>query len=148
MGCGCRGRELAAALAEDGHAVRGTSRTEEGAAAIGRAGFEAVVADPERLGTIMGCLDGVSVVCWLMGSATGGAQHLAALHGPRLETMLERLVDTPVRGFVYEAYGSVPGRLLDLGTAAVNAAAETWSMPVVVAGPDTMRQAVAELLRA
>ena len=146
VGCGCRGRELADGLTEDGHAVRGTSRTQEGAAAIEQAGFEGVVADPDRLGTIMAALDGVSAMCWLLGSATGSAEQLAALHGPRLETMLSRLVDTPVRGFVYEASGSVGRDLLDQGTAAVNTAADTWSMPVVVAGPGTVRAGVAELL--
>ena len=36
----------------------------------------------------------------------------ADLHGPRLETLLERLVDTPVRGVVYEAAGTVEPALL------------------------------------
>ena len=48
-------------------------------------------------------LDGVAVVCWLMGSARGDADELAALHGTRLESLLGKLVDTHVRGFVYEA---------------------------------------------
>jgi len=70
VGCGCRGRSLAAALRADGHAVRGTTRSAGRLAAIEAAGIEAVVADPDRLGTIMGQLAGVSVVCWLMGTAT------------------------------------------------------------------------------
>ena len=41
-------------------------------------------------------LPGVTVVAWLLGNATGSTA--ADLHGPRLETFLERLVDTPVRG--------------------------------------------------
>ncbi|CAN5609348.1 hypothetical protein BH20ACT19_BH20ACT19_01110 [soil metagenome] len=155
VGCGCRGRELATALVADGRAVRGTSRSEVGRAAIEEAGFEGVVADPDRPGTVLTAVEGVSLAVWLMGSATGSAAQLAALHGPRLETLLERLVDTHVRGFVYEAHGSVDPRLLDGGAAAVRSAAATWSIPVQVAGADpgdrkawlaTMRAAVAEAL--
>jgi uncharacterized protein YbjT (DUF2867 family) len=100
VGCGCRGRELAAALAEDGHAVRGTSRSPERIGDIEASGAEAVVADPDRLGTLLPHVEGVSVLVWLLGSVEGEAG--AALHGPRLESMLEALVDTPVRGVVYE----------------------------------------------
>jgi hypothetical protein len=112
--------------------VRGTTRDGGGTAAIEAAGAEATVADPDRLGTIMGRLGGVTVVCWLMGSATGAQ----ALHGPRLRTLLERLVDTPVRGFVYEAAGSVDPALLAAGAAAVREAAGTWRMPVEVVEAD------------
>ena len=56
----------------------------------------------------------VAVVVWLLGSATGEPDAIAAIHGPRLERLLEKLVDSPVRGFAYEAAGSVdraaPGR--------------------------------------
>jgi nucleoside-diphosphate-sugar epimerase len=134
VGCGCRGRALAGALRADGHAVRGTTRSEAGLAAIEAAGAEGVVADPDRLGTLMGHLVGVTAVCWLLGSANGG--NAAELHGPRLETLLERLVDTPVRGFVYEAAGSVDGGLLAGGAAAVRAAAERWRIPAEVVETD------------
>jgi len=135
VGCGCRGRSLAAALLADGHAVRGTTRSQAGLAEIEAAGAEAAVADPDRLGTVMAQLPGVSALCWLMGSADGAAG--AELHGPRLETLLERLVDTPVRGIVYEAAGSVEPRLLAGGAAAVRAAAGRWRMAgeVVEADP-------------
>jgi hypothetical protein len=75
-------------------------------------------------------LAGVTVVCWLLGSA--GGSNVAELHGPRLETLLERLVDTPVRGVVYEAAGTVEPELLGAGAAAVRSAAERWSMPAEV----------------
>jgi nucleoside-diphosphate-sugar epimerase len=151
VGCGCRGRSLAEALLADGHAARGTTRGAPGLAAIEAAGAEAVVADPDRLGTIMVQLAGVTVVCWLMGSATGAAD----LHGPRLETLLERLVDTPVRGIVYEAAGTVEPRLLAGGAESVRAAAERWRMPAEVVDADpadhegwlaAMRAAVKRLL--
>ena len=116
VGCGCRGRALAAALRGEGHAVRGTSRSAAGLAEIEAAGAEGVVADPDRLGTVMAQLAGVTAVCWLLGSATG--ETAAGLHGPRLETLLERLVDTPVRVIVYEAAGSLDPGLLRAGAAA------------------------------
>lgn len=144
VGCGCRGRALAGALRADGHAVRGTTRTGAGLAAIETAGAEAVVADPDRLGTLMVQLGDVTAVCWLLGSADGGA---AELHGPRLQTLLERLVDTPVRGFVYEAAGSVDAAVLADGAAAVRAAAQRWRIPaeVVEADPADAAAWVAEM---
>lgn len=135
VGCGCRGRELAWELRAAGHAVRGTTRAREHLAEIEAAGAEAVLADPDRLGTLMRELHGVSLVCWLMGSAEGGTAE--GLHGPRLQTLLERLVDTPVRGVVYEAAGSLDPELLAGGAAAVREASARWSIPaeVVEAGP-------------
>ncbi len=134
VGCGCRGRALAQALRAHGHAARGTTRDAAGLSAIEAAGAEAVVADPDRLGTIMTQLAGVTAICWLMGSATGASA--ADLHGPRLETLLERLVDTPVRGIAYEASGTVEPRLLAQGAIAVRAAAERWRMPTEVVEAD------------
>jgi hypothetical protein len=133
VGCGCRGRALAEALRADGHAVRGTTRG-AALAEIEGAGAEAVVADPDRLGTIMTQLAGVTAVCWLLGSATGASA--ADLHGPRLETLLERLVDTPVRGFVYEAAGSFDPALLAAGAKAVRDASERWRLPAEVVEAD------------
>ena len=134
VGCGCRGRALARELRAAGHAVRGTTRRPERLAEIEAAGAEAVVADPDRLGTLMTQLQGVSLVCWLMGSADTGAA--TDLHGPRLHTLLERLVDTPVRGIVYEAGGSVAPELLAGGAAAVREASVTWSIPAEVVEAD------------
>ena len=134
VGCGCRGRELAWELRAAGHAVRGTTRAREKLAEIEAAGAEAVLADPNRLGTLMRELAGVSLVCWLMGSAEG--ESAAHLHGPRLRTLLERLVDTPVRGVVYEASGSVAPNLLAGGAAAAREASVTWSIPAAVVEAD------------
>ena len=128
VGCGCRGRALATALQEDGHLVRGTSRTTQGCAAIEKEGIEAVRADPDRLGTLLANLVDVSAVCWLMGSAEG--EGVEALHGPRWQSMVERLVDTPVRGVVYEGAGSIAAPLLEAGAATARHAAETFRMPV------------------
>jgi hypothetical protein len=130
VGCGCRGRMLAAALAEEGWAVRGTSRTEDGVAAIEAAGAEGVLADPDMLGTITERIGDVTVLVWLMGAAG------ETPNGPRLESLLERLVDTPVRGFVYEAVGSAPADALARGAAMVEAASERWRIPVRILRAD------------
>jgi uncharacterized protein YbjT (DUF2867 family) len=108
VGCGCRGRALGRRLLDEGWAVRGTSRGGEGLAEIEAAGIEPEPADPDRPGTVLDLVGDVAVVAWLLGSAVGPAEQLEAIHGSRLERILERLVDTPVRGFVYEAAGSVP----------------------------------------
>jgi nucleoside-diphosphate-sugar epimerase len=134
VGCGCRGRELGWELRAAGHAVRGTTRSREKLAEIEAAGAEAVLADPNRLGTLMRELAGVSLVCWLMGSADGDGA--ADLHGPRLQTLLERLVDTPVRGVIYEAAGSLPQEQLASGAAAVREASRTWNIPAEVVDAD------------
>lgn len=132
VGCGCRGRELGVALLEQGWAVRGTSRREEGLAAIEAAGIEPALADPERPATVLELVDDVAVVHWLLGSVVGDPESVAAIHGPRLERLLEHLVETPVRRFVYEAYGSVAPEILDEGAVLVERAAQTWHIPVEV----------------
>jgi nucleoside-diphosphate-sugar epimerase len=129
VGCGCRGRSLGAELRERGWQVRGTSRSPEGAARIEAAGLEAAIADPDRAGTIVELVGDVAVVVWLLGSAGGTREQVAAVHGPRLERVLEKLVDTPVRGFVYEAAGSAPTPLLAEGRELVERAERTWRLP-------------------
>lgn len=132
VGCGCRGRLLGGRLLDAGWAVRGTSRTAEGLAEIEAAGLEAAQADPERPGTLLDLVGDVAVVHYLLGSAGGPAAEVEAIHGPRLQSLLEKLVDTPVRGFVYEAAGDVDPALLATGTEAVRVAAATWRIPVAV----------------
>ncbi len=134
VGCGCRGRLLGERLAATGWAVRGTSRGEAGLVAIAAAGIEAAEADPERPGTLLDLVADVAVVYHLLGSAAGPAEEIEAIHGPRLERLLEKLVDTPVRGFVYEAAGSVEPALLAGGAGLVRSAGETWRIPVAVVG--------------
>jgi uncharacterized protein YbjT (DUF2867 family) len=121
--CGCRGRELAAELKAAGHAVRGTTRDERNAAAIAAAGAEPYVGDADRIGTLMAALAGVTVVCWLLGGVPD-----PDLHGGRLRMLFEKLVDTPVRGVVYE-------RALPEGEAIALDAAERWRIPVEIIDP-------------
>jgi uncharacterized protein YbjT (DUF2867 family) len=106
---GCRGRRLAGDLVGEGHAVRVTTRTEPGRAAIEAAGAECWIGTPERLGTLRAALESVTIVCWLLGTAAGSEEELGALHGSRLEFFLGQAIDTTVRGFVYEAAGGAGG---------------------------------------
>ena len=132
VGCGCSGRELGALLRDRGWEVRGTSRTRAGIAGIEAAGLEAAVADPDRPATVLELVGDASVVVWLLGAARGERELLEAIHGPRLERLLEKLVDTPVRGFLYESAGSVDRQLLETGAAAVSAAGERWQLPTAL----------------
>lgn len=52
------------------------------------------------------------MVCVLLGSARGSPDEVAALHGSRLEMLLQRIIDTPVRGFAFEAAGTVEQHVL------------------------------------
>jgi uncharacterized protein YbjT (DUF2867 family) len=133
VGCGCRGRALGKRLLEEGWAVRGTSRREEGLAAIEAAGIEAALADPARPATLLDLIGDVATVYWLLGSASGAPEDVAAIHGPRLERFLERLVETSVRHFVYEAAGSVDPAVLEGGAAIVRRSSERWRIPVEIA---------------
>ncbi len=129
VGCGCRGQALARALRADGHAVRGTTRTEARRADVEAAGAEVWIGDPDRIATISYALDGVTILCWLMGSAQGTPEQLEALHGSRLRMLLERSIDTTVRGLVYEAAGSVDGALLAAGAETVERACAYSEIP-------------------
>jgi uncharacterized protein YbjT (DUF2867 family) len=136
VGCGCRGSSLGAALRASGHAVRGTTRSSGRLSQLETAGIEGAVADPDRLGTLVPGLAGVTVVCWLMGSAVDSPD----VHGPRLRSLMEHLVDTPVRGLVYEAAGPADGSLLAEGASIVREASHTWHMPVEVVSTDPTAQ--------
>lgn len=142
VGCGCRGRELGERLLAEGWAVRGTSRREEGLSAIEAAGIEPALADPDRPGTILELIDDVAVLVLLLGGAGGSEEELAAIHGSRLERLLEHLVETPVRGVVYEGTGA--------GAEVVRSAGRTWRIPVEIADAgadsDDLRSAVNAVL--
>jgi uncharacterized protein YbjT (DUF2867 family) len=138
VGCGCRGRELGGELRALGWQVRGTSREQPGLAEIEAAGLEPAQADPDRPGTILDLCGDVAVLVWLLGSASGEPEAISAIHGPRLERLLEKLVDSPVRGLAYEAAGSVGPGELAVGRRLVERAGETWHIPVatITGNPD------------
>jgi uncharacterized protein YbjT (DUF2867 family) len=131
VGCGGRGQALARGLVEAGHAVRGTTRDPGGADAIRAAGAEAYVGDPDRIATLMDALVGTTIVAWLMGTADA-----RDVHGGRLRMLCEKLVDTPVRGLVYEAGGSVPFEWRQEGELIARAARATWNIPLEVVDTD------------
>jgi hypothetical protein len=116
--------------------VRGTSRTPEGLEAIGDAGIEAAAADPDRPGTVLELCGDIAMVIWLLGSAAGDPEATAAVHGPRLESLLEKLVDSPVRGFAYEAEGLLAQATLREGARIVERAGERWRIPVTLLRED------------
>jgi nucleoside-diphosphate-sugar epimerase len=124
IGCGCRGRALARELMTSGHAVRGTTRHSSEVAELTAAGIDAHVGDPDRVSTLAPAFEHVTVACVLLGSAGGSAEQQAALHGPRLEMMLTRMLDTTIRGVVYESTGTVGAELLAGGAERVRAACE------------------------
>ncbi len=128
VGGGCRGMALARALVADGHAVRAVTRSEARREQIEAAGCECWIGDPDRIGTLRYALDNATVLLWLLGTASGG--DVAALHGSRLEMMLERTVDTTVRGVLYERRGSVSAELLAGGASRMRAAHERHGIPV------------------
>ncbi len=136
VGCGCRGRSLAKELIARGHVVRGTTRDPGRRSAIEAAEAEAFVGDPDVVGTLAPALDRVTVACVLLGSAVGAPKALAALHGTRLGMLLTRVVDTTVRGVVYEAAGSLPPPLLEAGAALVRERCEDARIPYVVLRAD------------
>jgi nucleoside-diphosphate-sugar epimerase len=155
VGCGCRGQALARALRAEGHAVRGTSRAEAGRGAIEAAGAEFHRGDPDRIATLAYALDNATVLCWLMGSARGPPQDVAALHSTRLAMLLDRTIDTTVRGVVYEAAGSAAEHVLNTGAATVRRACRRSAIPYRLLRADPgdpagwvghARRAVAELV--
>jgi hypothetical protein len=134
--CGERGRALASELRAAGHAVRGTTRGAH-VAEIAATGAEAYIGDPDRIATLMDALHGVTIVCWLCGTIPD-----PDLHGGRLRMLWEKLVDTPVRGVVYE--GALPE-----GEAIARASSDTWQIPLQVLEGDPLREGwVADALAA
>jgi uncharacterized protein YbjT (DUF2867 family) len=129
VGCGCRGLALARALQRDGHVVRGTTRDPGRQADIAAAGVEPFIGDPDLVGTLVPALQHVSIVVILLGSARGEPAQVEALHDTRLEMLLEKLIDTTVRGLVYEAAGSVPTEVLARGAERVQSACERSHIP-------------------
>ena len=98
---------------------------------------EADGVDPDRLVTLTPRLEGVTVVCWLFGESGS-----AAVHSDRLASLVEYLVDTPVRGFVYERSPGHPG-----GEEIVARARATFRIPCAVVSPgDDLAEAVSEVL--
>jgi hypothetical protein len=153
VGGGCRGLALARALVADGHAVRVVTRSEARRGEIEAAGCECWIGDPDRIGTLRYALDNVTVLMWLLGTASG--PDVAALHGSRLRMMLEKTADTTVRGVVYEAAGAVGEQVLAAGAAELARAQSRNEIPGALLEADprdpdrwvsAAREAIAHLL--
>jgi hypothetical protein len=127
VGGGCRGLALARALVAEGHAVRIATRSEARRGEIERTGCECWIGDPDRIGTLRYAVDNATVLLWLLATARGPG--VADLHGSRLRMMLERTVDTTVRGVVYE--GRDPA-----GLAEMQRARRLNEIPYAVLGAD------------
>lgn len=103
---------------------------------IEAASIEAVAADPDLTGTVLDQIEGVTLIFWLLGSPRGSEEQVAALHGPRLERLIEEIVDSPVRGLVYEHTGGVPPDVAGGAMEALRAAGERWRIPFEVVDAD------------
>lgn len=136
VGGGCRGLSLARSLTAEGHAVRVVTRDPARRPAIDTAGAETWIGDPDVVGTLRYALDNVTVLLWLLGTATGDREKVAALHGSRLRMMLEKTTDTTVRGVVYEAAGPLPRELYESGLGEMQLARETNEIPWAVVRAD------------
>lgn len=129
VGCGRRAMELARLLQADGHAVRGTTRHEERRSELEQAGIEPWIGDPDRIATVHYSMENATILCWFLASAEGDPEKVEALHGTRLEMMLERTIDSPVRGVLYEAQGSVESRALEQGASVVQRICDRNEIP-------------------
>jgi hypothetical protein len=138
VGGGCRGRRLAARLVEEGrHAVRITTRDESGRAAIEATGAECLIGTPDRLASLLGALDGVTIACWMLAAARGERARVQALHGSRMESFLGQAIDTTMRGFVYEAAGvTMAQEIRAEGERIVRTVAERNAIPAAILRAD------------
>jgi hypothetical protein len=128
-------------MVNDGHAVRMSTRSEDGRAAIEAAGAECWIGTPDRLATLRGALDSVTIVCWLLGTASGPPEQLDALHSSRLELFVTQAIDTTVRGFVYESCGAGPSAALAAeGERVVRTLTERNAIPVAFLTGDPQEQ--------
>jgi hypothetical protein len=133
VGGGRAGLALTRELTDEGHAVRFVTRREERRSEIEAAGGECWIGDPDRIGSLRYALDNVTVLLWMLGPVDA-----PDLHGSRLTMMLERTIDTTVRGVVYEGTAD--------GAAEVSRMADYNEIPHAVL--DTSRDDEAEWVRA
>jgi hypothetical protein len=148
VGGGCRGRRFAARMVEHGHALRVTTRSEHGRAAIEACGAECWIGTPDRLATLRGALENVTIACWMLAGASGQPDDVAVLHSSRLEFFLGQAIDTTVRGFLYDAWpagggsgglGGVSCEVLAGGERIVRSLTQFNAIPVAVLEAETSR---------
>ena len=125
-----RALALARDLTPQGHAVRAVTPHETDRVKVEATGAECWIGDPDVVGTLRYALDNVTLLLHLLGD-----DDRPDLHGSRLEMLLERTIDTTIRGVVYEAgpgretlvrmasYNEIPHRVIEHGSA-------TWDADV------------------
>lgn len=124
-------------MVEQGHAVRITTRSERRRAAIEACGAECWIGTPDRLATMRGALDHVTIACWMLAGARGTSDELRALHGSRLEFFLGQAIDTTARGLIYDASpGVLAPELLARGERTFAALTRLNAIPAVVLKAD------------
>jgi hypothetical protein len=133
-----RGLRLAAELIEQGHAVRVTAADPAHREAIEATGAECMTGTPDRLSTLRGALEHVTIACWLLAGARGDPELWRALHGPRLQQFLASAIDSTLRGFLYEAAGALPADLLAQGERIVSETAARNLIPVAILRADPL----------
>lgn len=134
-----RGLSLAGDLFAEGHAVRVVTSDPERRKAVEQAGAECFLGTPDRLATLRGALEHVTIACWLLADASGAPELVRALHGPRLERFVCGAIDTTLRGFVYEAGGGhVPAEVLAEGERIVSETASLNSLPAAILRVDPL----------
>jgi uncharacterized protein YbjT (DUF2867 family) len=136
VGGGCRGLALTRELVAEGHAVRVVTRTEARRAEIEAAGGECWIGTPDRIGTLRYALENVTVLLWMLGTATGPPEQVDPLHGSRLKMMLEKTTDTTVRGVVYERAGTVGEARFSAGVGELEWALEHNEIPYTLVEAD------------
>lgn len=122
-------------MVEQGHTLRASTRSERGRAAIEAVGAECWIGTPGRLATLRGALDSVTIACWMLAGAHGSSEEVAALHSSRLEYFLTQVIDTTVRGVIYDAApvdGGVGGDLLGGGEQVFRSLTSLNAIPAVV----------------
>lgn len=136
VGGGERGMWLAGNLGEHGHATQILTRDEGRRSEIESLGAQCFIGTPDRLGTMIGALDGVSIACWLLGCAGGEEEQVRALHDLRLRSFMVKTIDTTIRGVLYEAAGTVPAEVLASGAQIATEVAEQNQIPLAVLRSD------------
>jgi hypothetical protein len=132
-----RGLRLTRELIGEGHAVRVVTSASERREAVEAAGAQCMVGTPDRLATLQGALEHVTIACWLLADADGRPELVSALHGSRLEQFLSGAIDSTLRGFLYEGGGDVvPTDVLAEGQRIVSETAARNSIPVTILTAD------------
>lgn len=111
--------------------VENGRRTARATESLEEAGFAVRAVSPSLPGDVFAELDNVAVVAYLMADAED-----PIVDDEWLETVLLKVVDTGVRGFVYENPSGTPNKH-------VEHARSTWHIPIEeIASPDEIVAAV------